>query len=108
MKGIKVLIFEYINVKFDGDNYDFRKLWKLYFNNSECKTVFKKDDMYNGVIITNVGVGIVPSFIPRYATRIIDTFNWGFLKNTTEVKRITEEMKEEYLIILLTTPEFKF
>lgn len=103
-----MIIFEYINVKFNGDDYDFNRLWEIYFGNDECKTVVKKNDMYNGVIITNVGVGSVPSFIPRYATRIIDTFNWGFLKNTTSVKRITEEMKEEYLIILLTTPEFKF
>lgn len=108
-----MLIYEYINVKFDDDDYDFNRLWKIYFSNDECKTVVKKNDMYNGVIITNVGVGsvplfIIPSFIPRYATRIIDTYNWGFLKNTTSVKRITEEMKEEYLIILLTTPEFKF
>ena len=104
-----MLIFEYINVKFDDpDDYDFNRLWETYFSNGKCKTVVKKDDMYNGVITTNVGVGSVPSFIPRYATRIIDTFNWGFLKNTTSVKRITEEMKEEYLIILLTTPEFKF
>ncbi len=103
-----MIIFEYINVKFNGDDYDFNRLWEIYFSNDECKTVVKKNDMYNGVIITNFGVGSVPSFIPRYATRIIDTFNWGFLKNTTSVKRITEEMKEEYLIILLTTPEFKF
>lgn len=105
-----MLIFEYINVKFADDDYDFNRLWEIYFSNSKCTTVVKKDDMYNGVIITNtnVGVGSIPSFIPRYATRIIDTFNWGFLKNTTSVKRITEEMKEEYLIILLTTQEFKF
>lgn len=106
-----MLIFEYINVKFDdADDYDFNRLWGIYFNNSKCTTVVKKDDMYNGVIVTNnnIGVGSIPSFIPRHATRIIDTFNWGFLKNTTSVKRITEEMKEEYLIILLTTPEFKF
>lgn len=103
-----MLIFEYINVKFADDDFDFNRLWKIYFSNSKCTTVVKKDDMYNGVIITNTNVGSVPSFIPRHATRIIDTFNWGFLKNTTSVKRITEEMKEEYLIILLTTPEFKF
>lgn len=104
-----MLIFEYINVKFNDDEYDdFNRLWEIYFGNDEYKTVVKKNDMYNGVIITNVGVGSIPSFIPRYATRIIDTFNWGFLKNTTSVKRITEEMKEEYLIILLTTPELKF
>lgn len=104
-----MLIFEYINVKFNDDEYDdFNRLWEIYFSNDEYKTVVKKNDMYNGVIITNVGVGSIPSFIPRYATRIIDTFNWGFLKNTTSVKRITEEMKEEYLIILLTTPELKF
>ena len=104
-----MLIFEYINVKFNDDEYDdFDRLWEIYFGNDEYNTVVKKNDMYNGVIITNVGVGSIPSFIPRYATRIIDTFNWGFLKNTTSVKRITEEMKEEYLIILLTTPELKF
>lgn len=104
-----MLIFEYINVKFNDDEYDdFNRLWEIYFGNDEYNTVVKKNDMYNGVIITNVGVGGIPSFIPRYATRIIDTFNWGFLKNTTSVKRITEEMKEEYLIILLTTPELKF
>lgn len=103
-----MIIFEYINVKFADDDYDFNRLWEMNFSNSKCTTVVEKDDMYNGVIITNVGIGRIPSFIPRCATRIIDTFNWGFLKNTTSVKRITEEMKEEYFIILLTTPEFKF
>ena len=69
---------------------------------------FKVDKIgvnYNFVLFTEKSICKIPNIIPYYATRIVDTERWGFVKNTTSIKTITDDMKEEYMIKLLGNPD---
>ena len=100
-----MLILEYIDVPQKTSNYDFNVVWGLYFNKI-CDTVTTKNGKYNGIIVTDVPICKLPAFVCSLATRIIDTANWGVLKNTTPVKVISDEMKEDYLMAIMTTKKF--
>lgn len=95
-----MIVIEFINERIIGFNanweWQFRKPIPLT-RDTQC--------VWNGVLMSNLGVGVLPSFLFDKATRVVDTETWGMLKNTTDIKEITEDMKSEYLFYIMAFPD---
>lgn len=96
-----MLIIEFIDVKFDHGFLG--SVWKARFEN---QGYYDEKGPVSGKFVTNKSLGNIESYMMSRASRIIDTDNWGILKDTTgKLKVITEEMKEDYLFVALTAEQ---